>query len=127
MEAFIWRQHLIVALIVGKAPPGGGLSFRLGCGGVNINSAQRSHEEIRQVQFGFLFFKNMPWQKCLVQIATKNMEINMPWKKRKQSGTKKFFISSLAEFMLPPPHPSLKERPPQEGLSCDQLGVVLHM
>jgi len=28
------------------------------------------------VQIGFRFFQGMQWQKFLVQIATKNMEIN---------------------------------------------------
>jgi hypothetical protein len=41
-------------LIVGKHPLGV-LSFRLGCGGGNINSAQRSEKKI-VVQIGFQFF-----------------------------------------------------------------------
>ena len=41
-------------LIVGNAPQGD-TSGRLGCGGGNINSAQRSNEEIR-CKIGFRFF-----------------------------------------------------------------------
>jgi hypothetical protein len=59
-------------LIVGNTP-WGLVSFRLGCGGENINSAQRRNEEIRGTEDWFpVLFKDMLWQKFLVQIATEN-------------------------------------------------------
>ena len=45
-----------------------------------MNSAQRSHEEIRGTNWFPFFFWNMLWQKFLVQIATK------------KHGTQHFFL-----------------------------------
>jgi hypothetical protein len=57
----------------------------------------------------------MLWQKVLVEVASKNVDTNVPSKKRKPICTTNFLIASLSRVYIPPPHPSLKEPPPGAG------------
>ena len=84
-------------LIVEHAPCAG-LSFRLGCGGENINSAHRSNLGVR---------------------------ISLGPNEAIRTGNSWYRIASLSrEFISPPPQHSLKERPPQGGNSYDQRSTI---